>query len=116
MAFLLFGGFAFVFLPLILPWIVAVRVFPRDRYSGKLYFPLVGAALIFVLGCVVASLMPKPLFVEDQTFFAGVLLAAKREGLCFALAGIIFGAAYWFLCERYVFGPQTRPLQDSQSN
>jgi hypothetical protein len=46
--------------------------------------------------------MPKPLFIEDQTFFEGVLITAKREGICFALAGSVFGASYWFLSERHV--------------
>lgn len=106
-AFLFFGGFVFVFLPLILPWAVAVKVFPRDRRSGKVYFPLVGAVLTFLIGCAVASLMPKPFFVEDQTFFQGIVIAAEREGICFALAGLTFGASYWFLCERYILVRKT---------
>jgi hypothetical protein len=105
--FLLFGGFGLVFLPLILPWTVAVRVFPKARCSGKLYFTLVGAVLIFVIGCLMSSLIPKPLFIEDQTFFEGLLVAVKREGICFVLAGSVFGASYWFLCERHLAARKT---------
>jgi hypothetical protein len=107
--FLLLGGFGLVFLPLILPWAVAVSAFPKARCTGKLYFTLMGAMLIFVIGCLMSSLMPKPLFVEDQTFFEGVLIAVKREGICFALAGGIFGASYWLLCERYVVAARKTP-------
>jgi hypothetical protein len=100
--FLLFGGFGLVFLALTLPWVVAVSVFPKTRWSGKLYFILVGAILVLVLACLISSLMPKPLFIEDRTFFGGVLIAAKRQGICFALAGSMFGASYWFLSERQI--------------
>jgi hypothetical protein len=107
--FLLFGGFGFLFVPLILPWIVAVRAFPRAGCSGKLYFTLAGAILIFVMGCLMSSLMPKPLFVEDQTFWEGVLVAVRREGIGLVLAGSVFGASYWFLCERRVVAARTTP-------
>ena len=85
--FALFGGFGVVFLALILPWAVAVSVRPKARWSGRIYFTFVGAVLVFVLGCVISSLMPKPLFIEDQTFFEGVIIAAsppilnERNGL-----------------------------------
>jgi len=69
--FALFGGFGVVFLALILPWAVAVSARPKARWSGRLYFTFVGAILVFVLGCLISSLMPKPLFIEDQTFFEG---------------------------------------------
>jgi len=99
--FALFGGFGVVFLALILPWAVAVSVFPKARWSGKLYFTFVGAILVSVRGCLISSLMPKPLFIEDQTFFEGVIVAVKRQGICFALAGSLFGASYWFVSERH---------------
>jgi hypothetical protein len=105
--FALFGGMGVVLLALILPWAVAVSVFPKERWSGKLYFTFVGAILVFVLGCLISSLMPKPLFIEDQTFFEGVIIAVKREGLCFALAGSVFGASYWFLSERHARATKT---------
>jgi len=100
--FFLAGGFALVFLLLILPWIVVVSVFARTRYSGRIYFTLAGAILIFIIGCLTASLIPKPLFVPDQTFAESILMAVKREGISFVLAGGIFGASYWFLCERHL--------------
>jgi hypothetical protein len=106
-SFLLFGGFGLVFLALTLPWAVTVRVFPKGRWSGKPYFTFVGAILVLVLGCLISSAMPKPLFIEDQTFTEGVLIAAKRQGICFALAGSVFGASYWFLSERHVRADKT---------
>ena len=111
--FLLLGGFGLVFLPLILPWIFAVSAFSKAKCSGKLYFTLVGAILIFVIGCLMSSLTPKPLFMEDQTFFEGVLIAVKREGICFALAGSVFGASYWFLCERHVVAARKTPSESA---
>jgi hypothetical protein len=101
--FALFGGFGVVFLALILPWAVAVSVRKQARWSGSLYFTFAGAMLVFVLGCVISSLMPKPLFIEDQTFFGGVMIAVKRQGICFALSGSVFGASYWFVSERYAW-------------
>lgn len=105
--FALFGGFGVVFLALILPWAVAVSVRPTARWSGRLYFTFLGAILVFVLGCLISSLMPKPLFIEDQTFFEGVIIAVKRQGICFALAGSVFGASYWFVSESYVCAHKT---------
>lgn len=102
MWFVLFRGFGIVFLALIFPWAVVVSVFLKTRWSGKLYFTFAGAIFVFVLGCLISSIMPKPLFIEDQTFFDGVIIAVKREGICFALAGSVFGASYWFLSERHV--------------
>lgn len=107
--FFLIGGFGLVFLPLILPWTVVVSAFPKARCSGMIYFTLVGAILLFVIGCLISSLMPKPLFIEDQTFFEAVIIAVEREGICFALAGSMFGASYWFLCDRHVFAARKTP-------
>jgi len=94
----LFGGV--VFLALILPWAVAVSVFPEARWSGKLYFTFVGAILVFVLGCPMYSLMLRPTF-EDPTFFEGVIIGVQQQGVCSALAGSLFGASYWFVSERH---------------
>jgi hypothetical protein len=112
--FLFIGGFALVFLPLMIPWIAAVIAFPRAKLSGNVYFTVAGAILVFVTGCLVTSLMPKPLFIEDQTFYEAVLIAVKREGVCFALAGCIFGASYWFLCERHVGATRSRESRNNQ--
>jgi hypothetical protein len=97
--FAFFGGV--VFLALILPWAAAVSVFPKARWSGTLYFTSLGAILVFVLGCLMFPLMPGPTF-EDPTFFEVVITTVQRQGVCFALAGSVFGASYWFVSERHV--------------
>ena len=38
--------------------------------------------------------------MEDQTFFEGARIAAERQGVCFAVAGILHGLTYWFLAEK----------------
>jgi hypothetical protein len=65
-----------------------------------LYFSTMGAALIFLVGCAMSSLAPKPLFIEDQTFFEGFRIAVERQGLVFVLAGAVFGCLYWLVSER----------------
>jgi hypothetical protein len=54
------------------------------------------------IGCAASSVSPKPLFIEDQTFIEGVLIALERQGACLALAGTILGLGYWFLAEKNV--------------
>ena len=93
-------GFLQALLLLILPWTAAVWLSRKFRWSAKLYFPAAGALLLFVIGCAAASISPKPLFIEDQTFLEGALIAAQRQGLCFLFSGAVFGAAYWFISER----------------
>ena len=102
--FALFGGV--VFLALILPWAAAVSVFSKVRCTGKLYFTSVGAILVFVLGCLMFPLMPGPTF-EDPTFFEVLIVTVKLQGICFALAGGVFGASYWFVSERHVRATDT---------
>jgi hypothetical protein len=60
-------------------------------------FPGVGALLVFTLGCTAASLSPKPLWIEDQTFREGAVIAAERQGLCLLVCGIVFGGCYTWL-------------------
>jgi hypothetical protein len=107
--FWLFGGFGPALALMSLPWIMAVRAYRRQQWSGPIYFAAAGAFGTFIIGCAAASLSPKPLFVEDQTFFEGVLIAAERQGICLLLAGIIFGFAYWLLSERKILA--ARQLQ-----
>jgi hypothetical protein len=106
--FLVAGGFAATLLVTIVPWILAVSAYRKLRWFGQLYFPGVGALVLFVLGCTSASLAPKPLFVEDQTFLQGAAIAAQREGIGFLLAGLAFGACYWFFGERQIPSPSSR--------
>ena len=102
------GGFGPTLLVMILPWILAVFAYRKLRWSGQLYFPGVGALLLFVLSCASASLAPKPLFIEDQTFLEGAAIAAERQGIVFLLAGLAFGACYWFLGERQISTQEKR--------
>jgi hypothetical protein len=79
--------------------------------SGEIYFPAVGACFIILIGCAMASISPKPLWIEDQTFLEGALIAAARQGLSFLFSGIAFGASYWFGTERQfsAHGPHAGP-------
>jgi hypothetical protein len=101
-------GFAVVLLLMIVPWTVAVSTYRKARWSGRIYFPAVGAFLVFVFGCTLASLAPKPLFIEDQTFLQGAMIAAERQGIVILVAGLAFGASYWFFGERRI------PARDKQ--
>jgi len=67
---------------------------------GRMYFPLVGAATTLVIGCGTSSLSPKPLFIEDQTFFEGFKIAVQRQGICLLLTGFVFGMTFWLVSER----------------
>ncbi len=112
--FLLFSaGSAFVLMAF--PWYVSVRWYERLRRSGMIdpvrwydrarcfgliYFSLLGAATTLVLGCVTSSLSPKPLFVEDQTFIEGFVIALERQGICLLLTGLVFGLTFWLVSER----------------
>lgn len=111
------GGFAATLLVTIVPWILAVSAYRKLRWPGQLYFPGVGAFVLFVLGCTSASLAPKPLFVQDQTFLQGAVIAAEREGIAFLLAGFAFGACYWFFAERQIAvheQPRSAPTSESR--
>lgn len=95
--FCLTNGFVLALALMSLPWIAVVSGYRRLRGWGPLYFAAVGALLVFVIGCATSSLSWKPLFIEDQTFFEGVIIAAKRQGIILLLAGAFFGCTYWFL-------------------
>ncbi len=95
-------GFALTLLLMIAPWSLAVSAYGKLRWSGGIYFSVLGAFIVFTLGCVTAAISPKPLFVDDQTFLQGAAMAATREGLGFLLAGVAFGASYWFFGERHI--------------
>lgn len=65
-----------------------------------MYFPLMGAAATFIVECATSSLAPKPLFIEDQTFLEGFMIAVQRQGVCLLLTGLMFGLTFWFVSER----------------
>jgi hypothetical protein len=95
--FLVVGGFALALLLMIVPWAIAVWAHSKTRWDSRIYFPGVGALLVFTLGCTASSISPKPLWVEDQTFLQGSVIAAERQGVCLLLSGIAFGACYCWL-------------------
>jgi len=100
--FCIFGGFSATLLLMTVPWALVVWMYRKVRLSGAVYFACAGTILMILVGCAVSSVSPKPLFVEDQTFLEGVLIALQRQGVCLALAGAIIGFGYWFLVEKNV--------------
>jgi hypothetical protein len=98
--FSIFGGFVPALGLMIAPWLLVVRGYRQVQLPGWIYFSAVGAVSTVVVGCVTASLAPKPLFIEDQTFLEGAIVAAERQGVCMLLAGLLFGLTYWILSER----------------
>jgi hypothetical protein len=95
-----FGGVAVALGAMALPWSFAVIWARRIKQFGLVYFLTLGAALMILLGCTASSLAPKPLFIEDQTFFEGFVIALQRQGICLLLTGLVFGLTYWCLSER----------------
>jgi len=98
------GGFSAALVLMTLPWALVVWLRRAVRLSGPAYFACAGTLLTILVGCAASSLSPKPLFVEDQTFFEGVLIALQRQGVCLAIAGAVIGFAYWFSTEKNLKG------------
>jgi hypothetical protein len=95
-----FGGFAAALVLMTLPWAGVVWMYRRAQPNGAPLFALSGSLLMVLVGCVASSVSPKPLFVENQSFWQGVLITLERQGACLALTGMIIGFGYWFLVER----------------
>lgn len=95
-----FEGIAAALVLMALPWYLAVVQHNRLQVSGLIYFSVMGGAATTVLGCVTSSLAPKPLFIEDQTFLQGFMIALERQGICLLLTGLLFGVTFWFVSER----------------
>ena len=70
------------------------------RWDGRIYFPGVGALLLFTLGCTAAAISPKPFWIADQTFLEAAVITAQREGLCLLFCGFALGACYSWLERR----------------
>ena len=85
--FCVFGGFSAALVLMALPWALVVFIFSKVRLPGAAYFPCAGALLMILLGCAISSLSPKPLFIEDQTFFEGALITLERQGVCLCPRG-----------------------------
>jgi hypothetical protein len=95
-----FGGVAAALVLIAVPWAFAVVWMKRVGRFGSVYWLLLGAALTVIFGCGASSLAPKPLFIEDQTFSEGFVIALQRQGICLVLMGLLFGLTYWYLSER----------------
>lgn len=90
----LVGGFALALVLMAAPWVVAVWFQIGTLWDSRIFFPAVGAFLLFTVGCTASSISWKPPSIDDQTFFQGALIAAERQGLCLAVCGVAFGASY----------------------
>ena len=82
------------------PWAVAIWVARRLHIGGPVYFALIAAVAALILGGATSSLAPKPMFIENQTFVEGFVIAAKRQGINLLFTGFIGGLVYWFVGER----------------
>jgi hypothetical protein len=98
----LVGGFSAALALMTFPWVFVVWIYSKIRLSGPAFFACAGVLLMILLGCVASSLSWKPLFIEDQTFWEGALIALQRQGVGLALAGATLGLGYWSLAERLV--------------
>jgi hypothetical protein len=105
-------GFGLMLLLMIAPWTIAVWAHREVRIPGHIYFPAVGGVLVFILACATSSLAPKPLFVEDQTFLQGALIAAERQGISYLLAGVVFGVCYWWVAKEVAVRKNQVPAAD----
>ncbi len=110
--FWLTGGFILALLLLIIPWSLSVLIYRKFRWSGRIFFPVIGALLLFLLGSATSPFGWSPLFVGDQTYLQSALIAAQRQGIAFLLSGLTFGIVYWFFGERPLSAqpqPQSSP-------
>ena len=87
-------------IPMTMLWIGVAWMYRKMQISGAVYFTCAGAILMVLLGCTAFSLSPKPLFIEDQTFFEGLLIALERQGVCLTLDGALMGFGYWLIAEK----------------
>ena len=95
-----FGGVAAALVSMALPWSLAVLWAGQFRRFSLVYFTALGAVLTILFGCAASSLAPKPLFIEDQTFSEGFVIALQRQGIGLLSTGLLFGLTYWYLSER----------------
>jgi hypothetical protein len=110
LVFSLVGGFSAALVLIALPWTFAVWTLLKFRKSGPAFLACIGALLMVFLGCTSSSLAWKPLFIEDQTFLEGVLVALKRQGVILAFSGATVGFVYWLLAERLLAGENALAL------
>jgi len=100
LTFLVFEGMGAAFVLMAFPWYFSVRWYDRLQRFGLIYFPLNGAATALIIGSCTSSLSLKSLFIEDQTFLEGFMIAIERQGICLLLTGFVFGLTFWVVSER----------------
>jgi hypothetical protein len=98
--FALFAGFGAALLLVAPIWCLVVLLRSWVSRLRAVYFSVTGATLLFLAGCAMSSLAPKPLFIEDQTFLEGFRIAVERQGVAFVFAGAVFGLVYWLVSEK----------------
>lgn len=98
--FAIFEGFGAAMLLVAPLWFLVTSLRNLAPRLGALYFSVMGASLTFLAACAMSSIAPKPLFIEDQTFFEGFRIAVERQGVIFFVAGAVFGCIYWLVSER----------------
>ena len=106
--FAVFAGLGAAILLIAPLWLLVTLLSNLLPRLQALYFSAMGAVLVFLAGCAMSSLAPKPLFIEDQTFFEGFRIAVERQGLVFFFAGAVLGSVYWLVSERSLSAPTTR--------
>lgn len=109
--FSLIGGFAAALALMAPSWILSMWIYLRFRLSGPVFFIVTATILMVILGCISSSLSWKPLFIEDQTFLEGFVIALKRQGMILAAAGAAAGLGYWHLAEKFIKCPRRDTLE-----
>jgi len=83
-----------------IPWVLLMCISYKIRWFGPRFFMASGSGSAVVAGCIASFLMPKPLFIEDQTFFQVLIIFAERLAPLLFVSGLIGGWTYWFIAER----------------
>ena len=95
-----FGGFSAAVVLMAPPWALIVWISGKMKSLRAVYFAGSGAVSMILVGCAASAASPKPLFIDDQTFWESFLITLERQGVCLAISGMIIGFGYWLLAER----------------
>jgi len=82
------------------PWILVLGISCQMRWSGPRFFMASGSGCGLLVGCIASFLMPKALFIEDQTFLQALIIFAERLGPMVFVSGLVGGWTYWSVAER----------------
>lgn len=96
----LVGGFLMSMIFLIIPWIVAVKICRRLRMETLLPYTMIALLLSFPLNLLLSMTPFSIVALPYQPFSSRIILALRYQGLCYLIAGLIFGVIYWFLSVR----------------